>query len=106
VLTGHTVVLVLDGCAGVGWTLLEFLSYLFISPFFMHLLEGNPKLAGQQDKKRRTATQMCPRLVCFVHNIIQVRVGPQHIPFTWDADRWCPKQLCCACCWPSGHLQH
>jgi hypothetical protein len=58
--------------AGAAWTSLEFLSYVLARGWFIHLLEGNPKLAGQREKQERTAIQMCPRLVCFVHNLLQV----------------------------------
>jgi hypothetical protein len=56
----------------LAWGGLELLTHLLLTPWFMFLLEGNPKLAGQQQKKAATAVQMCPRLVCFVHNILQV----------------------------------
>lgn len=58
--------------AGLAWTFLEFVAYQLATPFFIQLLQGNPKLAGQAEKQRRTAVQMCPRLVCFVHNALQV----------------------------------
>jgi hypothetical protein len=59
--------------AGLLWTLLELVSYFFLAKgWFIHLLEGNPKLAGQREKQEKTAVQMCPRLVCFVHNMLQV----------------------------------
>lgn len=45
---------------------------LLAKGWFIHLLEGNPKLAGKKDKQLKTAAQMCPRLVCFVHNMLQV----------------------------------
>jgi hypothetical protein len=61
-------------CAGLVWTFLELLSYWLATPYFIKLLQGNPKLAGQPEKQRRTAVQMCPRLVCFVHNALQVMV--------------------------------
>lgn len=65
-------------CAGLLWTSLELLSDWLATPYFVKLLQGNPKLAGQPEKQRRTAVQMCPRLVCFVHNALQVRmVGRQ-----------------------------
>lgn len=51
---------------------MELLAYMVVRPYFVHLLEGNPKLAGQRDKQERTATQMCPRVVCFIHNLVQV----------------------------------
>lgn len=62
----------LIGVVGLAWAGLELLCHLVCTPYFMHLLEGNPKLAGQQAKKASAATQMCPRLVCFVHNILQI----------------------------------
>lgn len=57
---------------------------MVIRPFFLQLLENNPKLAGQKKKQEATATQMMPRVVCFVHNIIQVRVtGPAAAAQHW-----------------------
>eukprot|EP00882_Tetradesmus_deserticola_P017293 GHRQ01018523.1.p3 GENE.GHRQ01018523.1~~GHRQ01018523.1.p3 ORF type:complete len:130 (-),score=15.22 GHRQ01018523.1:291-680(-) len=44
----------------------------------MQLLENNPKLAGQTKQKEATAMQMMPRVVCFVHNVIQVQFLQQH----------------------------
>lgn len=59
--------------AGLAWTSLELLTHTFAKERFIHLLKGNPKYAGQRQKQERTAVQMCPRLVCFVHNALQVR---------------------------------
>jgi hypothetical protein len=59
--------------AGLAWGSLELISYIIIRPFFLQLLENNPKFAGQTKKKEATATQMMPRVVCFVHNVIQVQ---------------------------------
>jgi hypothetical protein len=57
---------------GLAWTGLELLSYVLLRPTFIRLLDGNPKLAGNDAKKKKTATQMLPRVVCFVHNVVQV----------------------------------
>jgi hypothetical protein len=42
-----------------------------LRPLFMSLLASNPR-AGDPRKRKRTATQMLPRAVCFVHNVLQV----------------------------------
>jgi hypothetical protein len=60
--------------AGLAWAALELLSFLLLRPYFLRLLDGNPKLAGDNKGKAATATQMGPRVVCFVHNVLQVRV--------------------------------
>ncbi|WIA12745.1 hypothetical protein OEZ86_006072 [Tetradesmus obliquus] len=65
----------LIGLLGLAWASLELISYVVIRPFFLQLLENNPKLAGQKKKQEATATQMMPRVVCFVHNIIQIPLG-------------------------------
>lgn len=58
--------------AGLAWASVELISYLLIRPYFIRLMERNPRLAGQTKKQDRTATLALPRVVCFVHNIIQV----------------------------------
>lgn len=63
---------ILSLSAGLAWALLELLSYMVAGPYFIKLLQANPKLANQPKKQRDTAVQMCPRLVCFVHNALQV----------------------------------
>ncbi|KAF8067209.1 glpF [Scenedesmus sp. PABB004] len=62
----------LIGLLGLAWASLELVSNLLVRPLFLQLLEGNPRMAGQEKKKASTATQMMPRVVCFIHNIIQV----------------------------------
>jgi hypothetical protein len=47
-----------------------------LRPLFMRLLASNPK-AGDPRKRKRTATQMLPRAVCFVHNVLQVPLAFQ-----------------------------
>jgi len=42
-----------------------------LRPLFLRLLASNPS-AGTPAKRKRTATQMLPRAVCFVHNVLQV----------------------------------
>jgi hypothetical protein len=59
--------------AGAAWASLELISYVLIRPYFLLLLENNPKLAGDKRRKGETATQMLPRVVCFLHNVLQVR---------------------------------
>lgn len=49
----------------------------------MNLLDGNPQISGNKRKKARTATQMLPRVVCFVHNVMQVRF---HVSITYLAN--------------------
>eukprot|EP00882_Tetradesmus_deserticola_P004986 GHRQ01005255.1.p1 GENE.GHRQ01005255.1~~GHRQ01005255.1.p1 ORF type:complete len:280 (+),score=77.26 GHRQ01005255.1:161-1000(+) len=65
----------LIGLLGLAWASLELISYLLIKQYFMQLLENNPKLAGQTKQKEATAMQMMPRVVCFVHNVIQIPLG-------------------------------
>lgn len=59
--------------AGLAWTSVELIAYVMIRPYFMQLLNANPKLAGQQKKKERTASLMQTRVVSFLHNVVQVR---------------------------------
>jgi hypothetical protein len=42
-----------------------------LRPLFLSLLASNPK-AGDLAHRKRTATQMLPRAVCFCHNVLQV----------------------------------
>ncbi|GBF91170.1 flagellar associated protein [Raphidocelis subcapitata] len=63
------------GTLGLAWAALELFSYLVLRPYFLRLLDGNPKLAGDTKGKAATATQMGPRVVCFVHNVLQVPLG-------------------------------
>ncbi|KAI8469864.1 MAG: TLC domain-containing protein [Monoraphidium minutum] len=63
------------GTMAVAWASLELISYILIRPYFMLLLDNNPKLAGDAKAKGQTATQMLPRVVCFVHNVVQVPLG-------------------------------
>ena len=65
--------------AGLAWASLEVLSYILIRPFFLKLLDGNPKLKGKHKEQARTAIQLLPRVVCFIHNIIQVSAVQPHI---------------------------
>ena len=58
--------------AGCAWLALHFLSYLLLSPLFNKLLEGNQAYSGNKKKKERAIAQMMPRVVCFIHNVIQV----------------------------------
>eukprot|EP00879_Flechtneria_rotunda_P022882 GHRR01024185.1.p1 GENE.GHRR01024185.1~~GHRR01024185.1.p1 ORF type:complete len:172 (+),score=9.83 GHRR01024185.1:340-855(+) len=60
------------GMLGLAWASLELLSYILIRPLFLRLLDANAKLAADNKQKRVTATQMLPRVVCFVHNAIQI----------------------------------
>jgi hypothetical protein len=59
--------------AALAWSSLELVSYVLIRPLFLRLLERNPAIAGDPKRKAETATQMLPRVVCFVHNLLQVR---------------------------------
>jgi hypothetical protein len=68
--------LVVRSLAGAAWTMLELTSYVIVRPFFLRLLDANPR-AGNIKKKAQTATQMLPRLVCFVHNSLQASVQQQ-----------------------------
>lgn len=63
------------GLFAIAWTSLELVGYVLIRPYFKRLLEANPKLAGNDKKKGSTATQMLPRVVCFIHNVVQVPLG-------------------------------
>lgn len=67
---------VVRSIAGAAWTMLELTSYVIVRPFFLRLLDANPR-AGDIKKKAQTATQMLPRLVCFVHNSLQASVQQQ-----------------------------
>jgi hypothetical protein len=59
----------------LAWSSLELVSYVLLRPFFLQLLGRNPKIADNPAKKAETATQMLPRVVCFIHNLVQVRAA-------------------------------
>lgn len=42
-----------------------------LRPLFLRLLASNPR-SGDPKARKATATQMLPRAVCFVHNVLQV----------------------------------
>lgn len=63
------------GVWALAWSSLELVSYVLIRPLFLRLLERNPAIAGDPKRKAETATQMLPRVVCFVHNLLQVPLG-------------------------------
>jgi hypothetical protein len=56
----------------LAWASLELVGYVLIRPYFLLLLDNNPKLAADKKKRGETATQMLPRVVCFLHNVMQV----------------------------------
>lgn len=80
--------------AGLAWALLEVVCNLALKGWFMRLLEANPALAGKDKKKRSTATQAMPRVVCFIHNIVQAR--------RWCASRVPARSLACGPCCGAG----
>jgi hypothetical protein len=45
-----------------------------LRPYFMALLAQNPKAGGARERKA-AATQMLPRAVCFVHNVVQIALA-------------------------------
>jgi len=57
--------------AGILWWCTELLANVVLRPWLLQQLKKNPKLANDA-KRAATATQMLPRVVCFVHNVIQV----------------------------------
>lgn len=41
-------------------------------PIFLGMLSNNPKMVANPAKREKVAHMLSPRMVCFVHNIIQV----------------------------------
>ncbi len=65
---------------GAAWASLELFTYLVLRPYFLRLLDNNPKMKGNAKARGETATQMLPRVVCFVHNLMQVRIATRSRP--------------------------
>lgn len=53
------------------WLSMEIAFRFALRPLFLRLLASNPR-AGDLKKRKAAATQMLPRAVCFVHNVLQV----------------------------------
>lgn len=92
----NSIFLCCSTAAGLAWASLELIAYIIIRPLFIQLLDNNPKLKGNVKKQARTAVQMLPRVVCFIHNLIQVLLLSREqcgASFTTDiACRWVALQ--------------
>jgi len=68
----HTLGAPLSSPAGFAWFCLHLLCNLFVRPMFLGMLSNNPKMVANPAKREKVSHMLSPRMVCFVHNIIQV----------------------------------